>query len=66
MLEGYLERQQIAEIERAYSFGADAHEGQRRLSGESYISHPLAVAKILAEMHMDTESIIAALLHDVI
>lgn len=66
MLSGYLERHQIAEIERAYSFGAVAHEGQRRLSGESYISHPLAVAKILAEMHMDTESIIAALLHDVI
>jgi GTP diphosphokinase / guanosine-3',5'-bis(diphosphate) 3'-diphosphatase len=66
MLSGYLERHQIAEIERAYTFGAVAHEGQRRLSGESYISHPLAVAKILAEMHMDTESIIAALLHDVI
>ena len=66
MLSGYLEPHQIAEIERAYSFGAEAHEGQRRLSGESYINHPLAVAKILAEMHMDTESIIAALLHDVI
>jgi RelA/SpoT family (p)ppGpp synthetase len=66
MLTSYLEPQQIAEIERAYSFGAEAHEGQHRLSGESYINHPLAVARILAEMHMDTESIIAALLHDVI
>ena len=66
MLKSYLDRNQIAEIERAYSFGAEAHEGQRRLSGESYINHPLAVAKILAEMRMDTESIIAALLHDVI
>ena len=66
ILKSYLEPHQIAEIERAYSFGAVAHEGQRRLSGESYINHPLAVAKILAEMRMDMESIIAALLHDVI
>lgn len=62
----YLEPDQIAEIYRAYLFGAEAHEGQTRISGEPYIFHPLAVAYILAEMHMDAPSITAALLHDVI
>jgi RelA/SpoT family (p)ppGpp synthetase len=65
-LETYLEPEHVAEVERAYTFGAEAHEGQQRLSGEPYISHPLAVAKILAEMRMDYRSIIAAILHDVI
>lgn len=49
----------------AYRFGAHAHEGQRRVSGEPYISHPLEVAHILASMHMDARSIVAAILHDV-
>ncbi|HWQ93987.1 MAG TPA: bifunctional GTP diphosphokinase/guanosine-3',5'-bis pyrophosphate 3'-pyrophosphohydrolase [Gammaproteobacteria bacterium] len=66
LLETYLDPAQIAEIQRAYQFGARAHEGQQRLSGEPYIYHPLAVARILAEMHMDHQSILAALLHDVI
>ncbi len=66
LLETYLEPAQIAEIQRAYQIGARAHEGQQRLSGEPYIYHPLAVARILAEMHMDHQSILAALLHDVI
>ena len=66
MLEGYLEPDQIAEVYRAYLFGAEAHDGQSRASGEPYIYHPLAVAHILAEMRMDTKSLIAALLHDVI
>lgn len=66
LLEGYLEPEQVAEVERAYTFGAEAHEGQQRMSGEPYISHPLAVARILAEMRMDYRSIIAAILHDVI
>jgi len=66
MLEKYLEHDQVAEVYRAYLFGADAHEGQLRMSGEPYIYHPLAVACILAEMHMDQKSIIAAILHDVI
>ncbi len=66
LLEDYLEPEQVAEVERAYTFGAEAHEGQQRLSGEPYISHPLAVARILAEMRMDYRSIIAAILHDVI
>ena len=65
-LEAYLDADQIQEIYRAYLVGAEAHEGQQRVSGEPYISHPVAVARILAEMRMDAESIIAAILHDVI
>ncbi len=53
-------------IDRAYIYSARVHEGQVRLSGEPYLSHPLEVAAILAEMRMDMESIAAALLHDVI
>lgn len=66
LLETYIEADQVKDVYRAYLFSADAHEGQKRLSGEPYIYHPLAVARILAEMRMDTNSIIAALLHDVI
>ncbi len=66
LLEGYLEPEQVQTVYRAYQFGADAHEGQRRLSGEPYITHPLAVAKVLAEMRLDYQSIVAAILHDVI
>ena len=66
MLESYLEPAQVQEVYQAYLFGAEAHEGQRRLSGEPYIFHPLAVARILAEMRLDHETLIAAILHDVI
>ena len=62
----YLTPEQINEIQRAYRFGAEAHTGQLRLSGEPYISHPLAAATILAEMRLDYETIMAAILHDVI
>jgi GTP diphosphokinase / guanosine-3',5'-bis(diphosphate) 3'-diphosphatase len=62
----YLTPEQIRQIRRAYRFGADAHEGQTRQSGEPYIQHPLAVATILADMHMDHETLVAAILHDVI
>ncbi len=62
----YLSAEQIKKVRRAYRFGAEAHEGQRRKSGEPYIQHPLAVANILAEMHMDHETLVAAMLHDVI
>ena len=62
----YLLPAQISELRRAYDFGANAHAGQVRKSGEAYISHPLAVTCILADMHMDHETLIAALLHDVI
>ena len=65
-LESYLESAQVAEVYRAYLFGAQAHEGQKRVSGEPYIYHPIAVARIMCEMRMDYKSIIAALLHDVI
>ncbi|SEQ01713.1 GTP pyrophosphokinase [Ectothiorhodospira magna] len=64
-LESYLDPDQIKEVYRAYLFGAEAHEGQTRQSGEPYIFHPLAVAKTMAEMRMDHKSIIAAILHDV-
>jgi GTP pyrophosphokinase len=66
ILETYLEPDQIREVYRAYIFGAEAHEGQTRMSGEPYIYHPLAVAKTMAEMRMDHNSIMAAILHDVI
>ncbi len=62
----YLNADQVRELRRAFRFGADAHEGQTRKSGEPYIQHPLAVANILAEMHMDHETLVAAMLHDVI
>jgi len=65
-LEAYLEPAQVEEIYSAYLVGAEAHDGQIRVSGEPYISHPVAVARILAEMRMDSKSIIAAILHDVI
>lgn len=65
-LETYLPPEQVAECYRAYLFGAEAHEGQKRKSGEPYIYHPLAVTRILAEMRMDYQCLIAALLHDVI
>jgi len=65
-LEVYLEPEQVEDVNRAYLLGARAHEGQSRVSGEPYISHPVAVARILSEMRMDANSIIAAILHDVI
>jgi len=66
LLQNYLEPEQIEEVYRAYEFAAAAHTGQQRLSGEPYIHHPLAVAKILAGMRLDHQSIVAAILHDVI
>ncbi|MEM8844415.1 MAG: bifunctional (p)ppGpp synthetase/guanosine-3',5'-bis(diphosphate) 3'-pyrophosphohydrolase [Pseudomonadota bacterium] len=66
LLETYLEPAQVKEVYQAYLFSAEAHEGQKRLTGEPYVYHPLAVAKIMAEMHLDRQSIIAAILHDVI
>jgi len=65
-LSTYLEPAQVEEVYRAYLLGAQAHEGQSRVSGEPYISHPVAVARILCEMRMDCNSIVAAILHDVI
>ncbi|WP_230209956.1 RelA/SpoT family protein [Solemya velum gill symbiont] len=65
-LETYLPQKQVSEIYRAYLFGADAHINQKRLSGEPYIYHPIAVSHILATMRMDHKCIMAAMLHDVI
>jgi GTP pyrophosphokinase len=53
-------------LQRVYDRAVQAHEGQRRASGESYVEHPLAVAGILAELEMDRQTIAAALLHDVV
>ena len=65
MLETYLEPEKIKHITQAYLVSEAAHEGQSRQSGEAYINHPLAVARTMAEMRMDAESIMAAILHDV-
>ena len=65
-LESYLSADQIREVYRAFQFGAEAHAGQTRKSGEPYIQHPIAVARILAEMRMDHKCLMAAILHDVI
>jgi len=63
---GYLDQEQVNNIVRAYQFGAAAHLGQFRRSGEAYICHPVSVAITLASMHMDSHGIMAAILHDVI
>lgn len=66
LLETYLTPAECVAIERAAEFSADAHQGQYRKTGEAYISHPISVAKLLTEMRMDSASIQAALLHDVV
>ncbi|RZA09386.1 MAG: bifunctional (p)ppGpp synthetase/guanosine-3',5'-bis(diphosphate) 3'-pyrophosphohydrolase [Moraxellaceae bacterium] len=65
-LSSYLDPAQINRVRRAYYYAEQAHTGQCRRSGEPYITHPLAVANILAGMHMDHQSLMAAMLHDVI
>lgn len=62
----YMEPACIERVAQAYAFAREAHEGQMRVSGEPYITHPVAVAQILAGLKMDEKTIIAALLHDVI
>jgi GTP pyrophosphokinase len=62
---GYLKPTDVARLEEAYRFSGAAHAGQRRQSGEPYVSHPLAVAEILAGWHLDGQALMAALLHDV-
>tara|TARA_B100000959_G_scaffold287192_1_gene370004 strand:+ start:5762 stop:7942 length:2181 start_codon:yes stop_codon:yes gene_type:complete len=63
---GYLGKDQVNNVRRAYYYAEQAHEGQCRRSGDAYVTHPLAVASILSEMHMDHQSLMAAMLHDVI
>ncbi len=65
-LEAYMPAEQVEQVMRAYEFSATAHRGQTRMSGDPFISHPLAVAQILADMHMDSQAIAAAILHDVV
>ena len=62
----YLKDAEIKKIQRAYPFAFIAHDGQKRKDGSAYISHPVAVAKIVAELKMDPDSICAALMHDVL
>src|SRR5690554_1149970 len=65
-LTSYLDEQQVKLVKRAYYYAEQAHEGQSRRSGEPYITYPLVVAAILADMRMDHQCLAAALLHDVI
>lgn len=65
-LSSYLAKEQVNSVRRAYFYAEQAHDGQYRHSGDPYVSHPLAVALILSEMHMDHQSLMAAMLHDVI
>lgn len=65
-ISAYLPPEQVALVQQAYVVARDAHAPQTRSSGEPYITHPVAVSSILADMHMDHETLMAALLHDVI
>lgn len=62
----YLNEEQLHQVAQAYQLASSAHADQRRMTGEPYVTHPLAVARILANMRMDCASILAAILHDVI
>src|ERR1700745_2222999 len=62
---GYLPPEQVGRIRDAAEFGTSAHHGQKRLSGEPFIAHPVAAAAILADLHLDADTIVAAILHDV-
>ncbi|SFM02354.1 GTP pyrophosphokinase [Marinobacter zhejiangensis] len=66
VLSSYLDTSRINQVRRAYYYAEQAHEGQRRRSGEPYVTHPLAVAFILADLKLDHQSLMAAMLHDVI
>jgi GTP diphosphokinase / guanosine-3',5'-bis(diphosphate) 3'-diphosphatase len=62
---GYLKPEDVVQLQNAYEFSETAHHGQFRKSGDPYISHPLAVAHILVQWHLDGQALTAALLHDV-
>ena len=66
IVQRYQSPEDVETTRKAYTLAAEAHGGMRRKSGELYIHHPLEVARILADLHMDVETICAALLHDVI
>ena len=65
-LSGYLDSDQLEQVKKAYFFAENAHSGQYRVSGDPYVSHPLAVAEILSNLKMDQDCLSAAMLHDVI
>ena len=65
-LQKYLNSYQVKKVEKAYSIAKDAHSGQKRKSGENYINHPLDAASYLADYELDHETIMAAILHDVV
>src|SRR5690554_3272739 len=65
-IKAYVEKPNIKLIRQVYRFARNAHEGQKRVSGEAFLEHPLGVAYILAELELDIVSIAAALLHDVV
>jgi len=65
-LTDYLSEPQRQLLLRAWEVGAAAHEGQMRKSGEPYITHPVAVAGVLAQQRLDVETLVAAILHDTI
>ena len=62
----YLPTKRVGAVVRAVDFATQAHEGQKRKSGDAYISHPLAVAQLVADLRMDPPTVLAAVLHDVI
>src|SRR6202161_2431310 len=65
-VDGYLPPDQVGRIREAAEFGTSVHQGQKRLSGEPFIAHPVAAAAILADLRLDADTIVAAILHDVI
>jgi len=65
-IEAYLPPDQVERVREAYEYAETAHAGQKRHSGEAYITHPIAVADILADLHMDGATLTAAILHDVV
>lgn len=62
----YLKESEIAQLKRAYAFALEAHQGQKRKTGEAFIKHPVQVALILAELRMDVDTLMAAILHDTV
>ncbi len=65
-IEGYLPADQVERVREAFAYAETAHKGQKRHSGEAFITHPIAVADILADLHLDGATIAAAILHDVV
>ncbi|MGE1070879.1 HD domain-containing protein, partial [Pantoea agglomerans] len=63
---GYLSKAEVKRVREAYKFADEAHLGQKRATGEPYITHPIAVAGICAEWRLDAQALMAALMHDVV